>query len=318
MKIRFQIYFLLTVVMLFLCSCDKESGPIQQENPPGVSTAPITDITATSASGGGKVFAEGSFPVTARGVCWNSSKKPTILDSKTVNDSGMGSFTSSISGLNTGVMYYVRAYATNKAGTSYGNEMSFNSGSCPGIPTVTYSGKTYNTIQIGYQCWLRENLDVGTMMNGTRPSNNNKIEKYCYENKEKNCNMYGGLYTWQEAMQYSTIAGAQGICPTGWHIPTLAEYIKLAETVNGNGKALIAAGQGEATNSSGFSALFSGYYTSSLINDFSRLGDLTYLWSSTIYDRDNAVCLPLTSRGGSIRINKILFKEGASVRCIKN
>ncbi len=322
MNIRLQIHFLTIVVILFLCSCDKDTGPIQQEIPPSISTFPITNITATSASGGGNVLAQGSSSVTARGVCWSLSKKPTISNSKTDDDSGMGSFTSSISGLSTGTTYYVRAYATNNAGTSYGNEVSFNSGSCVGTPTVTYSGKTYNTIQIGSQCWLRENLDVGTMMNGTKPTNNNVIEKYCYNNHKENCTTYGGLYQWNEAMQYSTLAGAQGICPPGWHIPIRAEYEKLRATMNNDGNALKAIGQGSGsgagTNTSGFSALFSGNHYSWFFNG---LGKHAYFWSSTTsagYYSLNAYGLILPSDLSVIVMIDQSKGYGYSVRCIKD
>lgn len=73
---------------------------------------------------------------------------------------------------------------------------------CPGIPTVEHGGITYNTVQINDQCWLKENLNIGTMI-GTHNemTNNSIIEKYCYENKEQNCDKYGALYQWSEAMQ---------------------------------------------------------------------------------------------------------------------
>ncbi|MFA4924869.1 MAG: FISUMP domain-containing protein, partial [Ignavibacteriaceae bacterium] len=91
------------------------------------------------------------------------------------------------------------------------------------ISTVTYSGKVYHAVKIGSQTWLKENLDVGTMIQGTaNPSDNGTIEKYCYNNDTANCNKYGGLYQWNEAMQYIKTEKAKGICPTGWHIPTKA------------------------------------------------------------------------------------------------
>ncbi|MCK4678675.1 MAG: hypothetical protein KAT48_11125 [Bacteroidales bacterium] len=96
---------------------------------------------------------------------------------------------------------------------------------CPGTPTVTYEGQVYNTIQIFSQCWLKENLNVGTMINGIYDqSNNGTIEKYCYEDYIPECNEYGGLYQWDEMMQYTNISGTQGICPIGWHIPTDEEF----------------------------------------------------------------------------------------------
>jgi len=74
---------------------------------------------------------------------------------------------------------------------------------CPGMPTVVYGGQTYNTVQIGTQCWLKENLNIGTKIPGTQnQANNGTIEKYCYNNDEANCAIYGGLYQWNEMMQY--------------------------------------------------------------------------------------------------------------------
>ncbi|MCD4697803.1 MAG: T9SS type A sorting domain-containing protein [Bacteroidales bacterium] len=104
---------------------------------------------------------------------------------------------------------------------------------CPGVPTVTYEGQVYNTIQIFGQCWLKENLNVGTMINGTQnQTNNSTIEKYCYDNDPANCNTYGGLYQWDEMMQYTTTQGVQGICPPDWHLPTDEEWKILEGTVD--------------------------------------------------------------------------------------
>ena len=73
--------------------------------------------------------------------------------------------------------------------------ISYSQNSCPGIPTVDYGGKTYNTVKIGSQCWLKENLDVGTMiLSSQNPSNNGVIEKYCYNDLLSNCTIYGGIY----------------------------------------------------------------------------------------------------------------------------
>ncbi len=86
-------------------------------------------------------------------------------------------------------------------------------------------GQTYPTVQIGSQCWMAKNMNIGTMINAsTGQTNNNTLEKYCYDNNTNNCDTYGGLYQWDEAMQYVTSPGAQGICPSGWHIPTDDEW----------------------------------------------------------------------------------------------
>ena len=85
----------------------------------------------------------------------------------------------------------------------------------PPIPTIT----------IGTQTWMAENLNVGTMISGvTMMTNNSVIEKYCYNDDPANCDIYGGLYQWDEMMQYNTTEGVQGICPTGFHLPTDDEW----------------------------------------------------------------------------------------------
>jgi uncharacterized protein (TIGR02145 family) len=99
---------------------------------------------------------------------------------------------------------------------------------CVSIPTVTYYGVTYNTLQIGTQCWFKENLRVGTMVPGIQEmSDNDTIEKYCWGDHEDACDKWGGLYQGLEAMGYSYDPGARGICPLGWHIPTDEEFKQL-------------------------------------------------------------------------------------------
>jgi uncharacterized protein (TIGR02145 family) len=102
-----------------------------------------------------------------------------------------------------------------------------------GAETVTYQSQEYNTVQIGDQCWLKENLNVGKMIDSLENMEDNGIiEKYCYRNEEDNCTRYGGLYQWDEMMQYTTQQGVQGICPPGWHLPTDEEWKGLEGTVD--------------------------------------------------------------------------------------
>jgi len=71
--------------------------------------------------------------------------------------------------------------------------------------SVTYGGKTYNSVIIGIQCWMTENLNIGIAILGSQDqTNNGNIEKYCYDNNSANCDVYGGLYQWAEMVQYST------------------------------------------------------------------------------------------------------------------
>ncbi len=190
---------------------------------------------------------------------------------------------------------------------------------CPA--TVNYAGKNYNTIQIGTQCWFQDNLDVGTMKFGSYDqTNNDLIEKYCYHDSIENCSAYGGLYQWNEAMQYSTTPGVQGICPSGWHIPTNSEFETLRSAVGEDGNALKSIGQGAGdgagTNTSGFSALLAGYRTN--YGDFNILGYYMYTWSSTEYDSADADFLNLVYNNGNISLYHFNKSYGFSVRCLKD
>ena len=102
---------------------------------PTLSTTNLSAVTATTATGGGIIASDGGAPITGRGVCWSTSPNPTIVDSKTIDGTGTGSFTSSITGLTPGTTYYVRAYATNSVGTVYGNQVTMTTLS--GLATVT-------------------------------------------------------------------------------------------------------------------------------------------------------------------------------------
>jgi uncharacterized protein (TIGR02145 family) len=189
---------------------------------------------------------------------------------------------------------------------------------CSGIPTILYSGKRYNTVQIGTQCFLKENLDVGTMIYGVDTAKNNGIiEKYCYNDSAANCSKYGGLYQLNEAMQYVTTPGTKGICPTGWHIPTYVEFYTLGATLSNDGDALKAIGQGTGTNSGGFSALLAGLRSGGL-GDFGSLGSYAYFWSSTENLTSNALYMQLYGSGSNVSFSYDVAESGISVRCAKD
>ena len=103
---------------------------------PTVITTSITNITTTSATSGGTVLTDGGNVVTARGVCWSAAPNPTSSNTHTVDGGGLGTFVSNVISLVSGTKYYVRAYASNSAGTTYGNELSFTTIPNPILPTV--------------------------------------------------------------------------------------------------------------------------------------------------------------------------------------
>lgn len=102
---------------------------------------------------------------------------------------------------------------------------------CGDSITDTRDSKVYTTVLIGTQCWMKQSLNVGTMINdsGNQGVSTTSIQKYCAYNDESYCNTSGGRYQWNQAMASSTTEGAQGICMTGWHIPRDAEYKTLIE-----------------------------------------------------------------------------------------
>ncbi|MDD5695848.1 MAG: FISUMP domain-containing protein [Bacteroidales bacterium] len=315
-----------------------------QTSLPMVTTAAITDITQNSAVSGGNATSIGGSAVTARGVCWGTSEFPTLYDDHSTDGAGAGDFTSNLTGLNANTQYYVRAYATNGMGTAYGSSIRFitQGQPCPGVPTVTWEGQTYQTVQIGNQCWLEENMNAGTMIEGTmEQSNNGTIEKYCYNDDPSNCTLYGGLYQWQEAMQYSTDEGAQGICPDGWHIPTDAEIKILegtADTHYGVGdpewekiscrgydagihlKSLSGWPQEcNGDNLSGFNYLYSQGYRNTdgtFISPEYWAG--SPLWSSSQYNGNNSWPRKFPCQMGGLCRDYDDTRYGWSVRCIKN
>ncbi len=197
--------------------------------------------------------------------------------------------------------------------------------------TVPYEGQNYNTVLIGEQCWFAENLNVGTKVTGvTTQTNNALIEKYCYDDSETICNTDGGLYQWDEAMQYVTTTGAQGICPDGWHIPTDTEWYTLENGLtNGTCNAIRHAVwdcdlagdvlkkfglcQGRTPcGTSGFDALVPGYYS----NTFVQRDLYTIFWSSNEYSADYTWDRRLHLTLAKVYRDPVLKNSGLSVRCL--
>ena len=176
---------------------------------------------------------------------------------------------------------------------------------CPGKESFSFHGREYNTVQILSQCWMKENLNDGTLIgNGQDMSDNDILEKYCYDNDEGKCSVYGALYQWGEIMQYVTTEGVQGICPNGWHVPTDEEWKVLegaADSQYGIGdpvwdeyicrgfdsgmnlkSSLLWEENGEGTDKYGFSVIPAGRLND--INLFYHIGYFAFIWSSTEND----------------------------------
>ncbi len=337
MKIKIIFFLFISIItvicVLFSESCKKDDSddktPDGGDSLPTLTTVSIYSITQNSAQIRCEVTSDGGIPVTTRGVCWNTYLHPTILDSITVDGDSTGVYTSNLSLLIPSTIYYVRAYAKNSKGIVYGNELSFTTlvQHCQGIPTVYYNGQIYHTVQIGNQCWLIENLNVGTRINGSKEQTDNGIiEKYCYKNDHANCDIYGGLYQWNELMQYTNTQGTQGICPPGWHIPTDKELTTLISYLGGED---FAGGRMKevntthwlfpntgATNSKGFTALPGGFRNSNRY--FYLLKSYAHFSSSTEYSSNLAWYRNLNYFSDDVLRYHGNKQYGYSVRCLKD
>lgn len=299
-----------------------------------LTTVQITELTSSSCISGGNVESDGGRPVTEKGVCWSTTEGATINDNRTSDGSGSGPFTSTITNLADGTVYYIRSYATNEFGTAYGNEYLIIT------PVTDVEGNVYKTTRIGNQTWMAENLRT-THFNNNAPiphvsdsiawMNISTPAYTWYRNNAANKDVHGALYTW-----YTVATGA--LCPSGWHVPTNAEFQAMevsigvpADSVDLWGwrgedtgtklKDSVSWFTGNGTNSTGFSAKASGYRAWSN-GEFRGMSEITYFWTATDDAANNKPTVAWYRRldGTSKYIYKATTGKagGKSVRCIKN
>lgn len=266
---------------------------------PELTTKAVTAVTSNSAISGGIVNFDGGVPLMACGICWSTNPEPSITDNKTVDTTTIGNFKSVITSLLPNTTYYFRAYATNSEGSGYGIVSSAKTGR-----TVTdLDGNIYNTVQIGTQVWMVDNLKVTHFRNGDSIPNvisgydwtslvhwvdPAKSVGYCnYNNDPSMASKYGHIYSGFVATDL------RNVCPSDWHVPTdddwnlLINYLgnkiaadKMKVSSNEDWNSLK-----KANNSSGFSALPCG----SRWNDgqYIDLGSAVCYWSSTFIQLPN-------------------------------
>ncbi|MCX6270916.1 MAG: hypothetical protein NTU44_06800 [Bacteroidetes bacterium] len=202
------------------------------------------------------------------------------------------------------------------------------------------NGMTYPTVRIGTQCWMKANLNIGGMINSSQnQANNPNIEKYCYNNDKFNCDQFGGLYSWNEMMGYSTTPGVNGICPANWHIPTNQEFCTMftyldptvsCSTIGWTGTT--AGGKIKetgtshwqypntgATNSSGFTALGGGYWSRYTgIGVFYSYYWTEPFWTSTASSSNEAYNYYVYYNNSAVNHKTNQKSDCMAVRCIKD
>jgi uncharacterized protein (TIGR02145 family) len=315
-------------------------------NVPTVTTTVATIITLVSAKSGGNVTSDGGSAITARGVVWSTNAGPTVsLTTKTSETGSTGTFSSSLTGLNSNTTYFLRAYATNIAGTSYGTEVSFKTQTEGTIADI--ESNVYKTITIGTQTWFAENLkatkfnDGSLIQNITDQSawwNGITTPAYCWYNNDISYkNVHGALYTWYVVDPVGN--GGKNVCPTGWHPATDAEWTVLAQYLVNNGfgyggsgddigKSLASIsgwnvssteacpGNDQSSNNlTGFNAKPSGGRD---VNGSSSLGYAGLWWCAPGDDIGSAWYRAVGADFSYLRRGIFLKGSGNSVRCIKD
>ena len=302
---------------------------------PTLTTTDLSSITSTSATSGGNITNDGGAAITARGVCWGLSQTPTTTNSKTTDGTGKGNFTSSITGLSANTTYHVRAYATNSLGTGYGEDITLTTTQFTYGSVSDVEGNTYKTVTIGNQIWMAENLKTTKYNDGTTiplVTDSTVWKKlstpgYCWYNNDAtaNKNIYGALYNW-----YTLNTGK--LCPTGWHVPSDAEWTILTTYLGGEtvaGGKLKETGTSHwlspntgATNESGFAAVPGGYrYFGGTFYD---LGGFGYWWSTTesfsMEYSFTTIAYYLQMYYGYSGVSRSYFEKqrGFSVRCLRD
>ena len=297
--------------------------PTWVNNPNGITTNEVTNVYYTNAICGGHIASSSGSPILARGVCWSTNHNPTLSDNHSSDDIGKGNFISILNGI-TNNIYYVRAYATNSAGTAYGNELSF----IVSHPVYDIDGNGYDTVVIGTQTWMKQSLNTTHYRNGNAISNvtdstawsNLTTGAYSdYNNTPINSTTYGRLYNWY------TVADSRSLCPTGWHVPSDAEWTTLTNYLGGES---IAGGKLKeeglshwhspntaATNETGFTAL-PGYRSS--VGPYEGEGSYGNLWSSNESSTTYAWYRSMGFNHSSVISYNSFKTHGFYVRCLKN
>ncbi len=309
---------------------------------PLVTTVEVTAVVQKSAITGGTIVSDNGSTVVAKGVCWSKNHSPVITDSKSSSSDLFSTFSILVTGLDVNATYYVRAWATNRSGTSYGDEVSFTTADYGAVPDA--DGNSYRTITIGNQVWMADNLRTTKYSNGDLIPNVSSDSEwgelsggaYCwYNNSEVDYKInYGALYNW------FTVSDSRGVCPAGWRIPDDSDWTVLTDYLTANGYGYEGSGDDIAkslasasgwtvnnytgtigniqssNNTSGFEAIPAGVRIKN--GTFDVAGFICSLWSATDRLGAYANAISLSGEFNSVSRGYTYKLDGASVRCLLN
>ena len=326
MKAKISLFVWVIAISNILFACKKEETETGQS--PEIKTVTVTLVTHYTSLSGGEITSEGSSEIISKGLCWSDiSQTPDISDDKVISSGTGQAFSDYAKCLKSNTTYYIRAYATNKSGTGYGDVLTFTTLSGLDGTTSDIEGNIYKTVEIGFQTWLAQSLRTTKYNNGESISTNSgdiELEnspKYQWSanNDLNNISTYGRLYTWY------TATDSRNVCPCGWHVPDNDEWAEMIDYLGGDevaGGKLKETGTSHwqlnvgATNSSGFTALPSGMrdYNS----NFVWFGANATFWSSS--DNGDVDSFYYEIESGETTILNYTYNKGAgySIRCIKD
>jgi uncharacterized protein (TIGR02145 family) len=299
---------------------------IQQLNtpktqPPTILLQKINFISGNSAIVQGDLTNDGGSPIIEKGFCWSLNPNPTILDKRTSDGATKGVHKSMLNNLLPSSLYYVRAYAKNASGISYSEQLNFRTLSELQISDV--EGNIYNTVQIGGQLWMKENLKTTSFNDGTQipiwTTYYGTGYNY-YANNPANGSKYGLIY------KYYTMKDPKGVCPVDWHVPSEAEWKVMINFLGGpnvagdklkeSGQANWVAPTSAATNESGFTALPGGSKDCSM--SFVNIGTIATFWSSDNVVGGSVKGISLSSQSSTVTYGFGFDCNASYIRCIKD
>jgi uncharacterized protein (TIGR02145 family) len=296
---------------------------------PGISTDAAGDLTESSATLNASFTADS---ISAQGFVWGAQSD--LSDGTSVSADTTGGSTAieyELIGLTEGATYYFSAYATNASGTTYGDTLSFvaESAPCGDLTSVSYDGYDYSVVPIGSICWFAENLQSDNYRNGDAIPGNLYSDEWITLTSgaqavlgnndgtdDSNLSTYGRLYNWY------AVASTRGLCPSGWHIPTIEEWETLTTVLGGEEVAGVelksSTPDWDGNNSSGFSALPGGFRSQGNGLYFAEGVDGMW-WSATPNAASNgAYYYKLVTNEDVVRVRNLDFRIGLSVRCARD